>query len=164
MPVCLRGVRGTCGLVVEHLDEFDDVFVRGQQLQCLNLLQFLDLLYRLVLLFHAFDCHELVVFYRLSHEHLRKGALAFLRLQPVLIHPVETFKYNYIKKPTPSPFKNKTCNCLNPLAKPLNPFFSPNSPLESVYEGTAMDALGVTFTLVGTFTAKSVFCVIVDDR
>ena len=60
---------GTCGFVVEHFDEFDDVFVGSEQFQGLNLLEFLDFFNSFIFFFHALDGHELVVADRLSHEY-----------------------------------------------------------------------------------------------
>jgi len=83
---CLHHLRLTCWLIVEHLNQFDDALVVAEDIQRLNLFQLLDLFYRVELLFHALDRH---VFPRLQgqrHEDYRKGAIALLSLELVLVH------------------------------------------------------------------------------
>lgn len=53
----------TAGLIVERFDHLDDVLMRRQDVESLNLFQFLHLLQTVELLLHALDRH---VFARLQ--------------------------------------------------------------------------------------------------
>ena len=86
MRVCLRKRGRTAGLIIERLDHLDDVLVRGEDVERLDLLQLLHLLQTVKLLLHALDRHRLPRLQRLRGEHHRKGTASLLVLQLVLVH------------------------------------------------------------------------------
>lgn len=87
MPACLGREGGTAGLVVERLDHLDDVLVGREDVERLDLLQFLHLLQRVELLLHALDCHVFARLERERREDHRERPAALLVLQLVLVHP-----------------------------------------------------------------------------
>lgn len=73
-------------LVVEHLDQLDDIRVRRQSAQRLDLSKVVDLIDAVEAVLHAFDGGEAVALDALRLQHLGEGALPLLRHQPVLLH------------------------------------------------------------------------------
>lgn len=60
--------------------------MRGEDIQRLYLLEFLNLLQTVEFLLHAFDGHGLAGLERLRGEDNREGAAALLVLQLILVH------------------------------------------------------------------------------
>jgi hypothetical protein len=60
--------------------------VGGKQLEGLDFFEFLNLFNGLKFLLHALDRDVLTSFEGVGHEHFRKGAVAALGLQSILIH------------------------------------------------------------------------------
>ena len=59
MQVCLIQEKATTGLIIQSLNQLDNVIVVGENVQCLDLLQFLHLLQILKLILHALNGHVL---------------------------------------------------------------------------------------------------------
>ena len=76
----------TAGLIVERFDHLDDVLMRGEDIECLYLLQFLHLLQTIEFLLHALDGHRLAGLEGLCGEDNREGAASLLVLQLILVH------------------------------------------------------------------------------
>mmetsp|Transcript_103958 Transcript_103958/g.238005 ORF Transcript_103958/g.238005 Transcript_103958/m.238005 type:complete len:242 (-) Transcript_103958:19-744(-) len=74
------------GLVVQHLVQLDDVGVRRQPPQGLDLTQVVHLLHGVEVVFHAFDGHVPPGLDGLGLQHLGEGPLPLLGYQPVLVH------------------------------------------------------------------------------
>lgn len=60
--------------------------MRGEDVECLYLFQFLDLLQTIELLLHALDGHSLAGLEGLRGEDHREGTASLLVLQLVLVH------------------------------------------------------------------------------
>lgn len=86
MQACLlRGIR-TAGLVVESLNHFYYIFVRREDVQSLDFLQFFYFLERIELFLHAFDGDVLACLDGESSEHYRESTAALFELEFVLVH------------------------------------------------------------------------------
>lgn len=70
-------------LIIQYLMKFDDVWVRRQSLQRLDLSQVLNLFYRMEVVFHTLDGNVLPSFDRLTFEYLGEGSFSFLRYKRV---------------------------------------------------------------------------------
>ena len=55
MLVCLLIIILTTGLIIECLDHLDNILMRREYVECLDLLQFLYFFYIIELFFHALD-------------------------------------------------------------------------------------------------------------
>lgn len=86
MQVCLCKVVRTTGLIVERLYHLDDVLMRREDVQRLDLLKFLNLLQTIELLLHALNGHGLASLEGLRGEDHREGPASLLVLQLVLVH------------------------------------------------------------------------------
>ena len=68
--------QSACRLIIKNLNELDDVRMRVEPLQCLDLSQIVHLVNAIEVAFHAFDRNVLPIAERLGLENLRESALA----------------------------------------------------------------------------------------